>query len=267
MGANGLRVGAEPRWEPYKGSRRTRVCNPHNPSFALAHTWYGLALLRAGRFDRAIEMTLKARRMSPADSFAGMYSTCCGLALLGARRFAEALPMLRAAIAAFPEFPGHYNALVSCCGHLGLLDEVKQYLAYRNKIGRPLTIARFDATWRSLPIATFSSKGSRRRACPRATKGYATLLRCGGLRWDGPGTVSRRTRCRLIRGKSDCRYSTATSSTSSGCPRRRHRRLFSANGGGRGRTVRALKGHKPIVETSAQTLSRCARSTPSYCSR
>ena len=112
-----------------------------NPSFALAHSWYGLALLRAGQIDRAIAMTQKARKMSPTDSFAGIYTTYYGLALLGARRFAEALPMFRAAIAAFPEFTGHYNALVSCCGHLGLLDDARHYLDHRNKIGRPLAVA------------------------------------------------------------------------------------------------------------------------------
>ena len=110
-----------------------------SPSFALAHTMYGLVLLRAGRFDAAIEMTAKALRMSPADSFAGFYNAFHGLALLGARRFAEALPHLRASIAAFSGYPGLYNTLISCCGHLGLLDEAKSYIAYRNQIGPPLT--------------------------------------------------------------------------------------------------------------------------------
>jgi adenylate cyclase len=112
-----------------------------NPSFALAHTWYGLALLRAGRFDAAIEATRKARRLSPMDSFAGMYTAFHGLALLGTSRFTEALPHLRASIAAFPEFPGHYNTLISCCGHLGLLNDAQEYLAHRNRIGPPLTLS------------------------------------------------------------------------------------------------------------------------------
>jgi adenylate cyclase len=112
-----------------------------NPSFALAHTVHGLVLLRAGRFDAAIEMTRKACRMSPVDSFAGMYTSYHGLALLAARRFDEALPLLRASLAALPEFIGHYNTLISCCGHLGLLDEAKVYIASRNRIGPPLSLA------------------------------------------------------------------------------------------------------------------------------
>ena len=112
-----------------------------NPSFALAHTVYGLVLLRAGRFDDAIEMTLKARRMSPIDSFAGMYTAYHGLALLGARRFSEALPFMRASLAAFPEFIGHYNTLISCCGHLGLQDDARAFIDHRSKIGPPLTLS------------------------------------------------------------------------------------------------------------------------------
>ncbi|UVO27550.1 adenylate/guanylate cyclase domain-containing protein [Bradyrhizobium arachidis] len=111
-----------------------------NPSFALAHTAYGWALLRAGRFDDAIAETAKALRMSPLDSFSGLYTTIHGLALLAARRFAEALPYLRASVAADAEFAGHYNALISCCGHLGLIEEAEEFTARRNKVGPPLRV-------------------------------------------------------------------------------------------------------------------------------
>jgi adenylate cyclase len=111
-----------------------------NPSFALAHTAYGWALLRAGRFEEAITETAKALRMSPMDSFAGLYTTIHGLALLAVRRFADALPHLRASVAADAEFAGHYNALISCCGHLGLIEEAAEFIARRNKVGPPLRV-------------------------------------------------------------------------------------------------------------------------------
>ena len=111
-----------------------------NPSFALARTAYGWALLRAGRFDDAIAETAKALRMSPLDSFAGLYTSIHGLALLAARRFAEALPYARASVAADAEFAGHYNALISCCGHLGLIEEAVEFTARRNKVGPPLRV-------------------------------------------------------------------------------------------------------------------------------
>jgi len=112
-----------------------------NPNFALGRTTYGWALLRAGRYDEAIAETAKALRMSPLDSFSGLYTTTHGLALLGARRFTEALPHLRASVTADAEFAGHYNALISCCGHLGLGDEAAEFLARRNRVGPPLRVS------------------------------------------------------------------------------------------------------------------------------
>jgi adenylate cyclase len=112
-----------------------------NPSFALGRMAHGWALLRAGKFDEAIEQTGRALRMSPLDNFSGFYSSIHGLALLGARRFKEALPHLYASVADLAELPGHYNCLISCCGHLGLLDEAKEYTTIRNRIGPPLRLS------------------------------------------------------------------------------------------------------------------------------
>ncbi|HEY0832293.1 MAG TPA: tetratricopeptide repeat protein [Azospirillum sp.] len=111
-----------------------------NPSFALGHTAFGWALLRAGRFDEAIAETERALRMSPRDSVSGFYTSIHGLALLGAQRFDEALPFLRASVAAFAGYSGHYNSLISCCGHLGLHDEAQEFIGIRNRIGPPLRL-------------------------------------------------------------------------------------------------------------------------------
>jgi TolB-like protein/Tfp pilus assembly protein PilF len=112
-----------------------------NPSFALGRMAYGWALLRAGDFDAAIAETGQALRLSPVDSFSGFYAATHGLALLGAKRFSDALPHLRASVAAFAEYAGHYNTLISCCGHLGLLDEAREFIAARNRIGPPLRLS------------------------------------------------------------------------------------------------------------------------------
>lgn len=111
-----------------------------NPSFALGRMAHGWALLRAGSFEEAIAETGRALRMSPVDGFAGFYSSTHGLALLAARRFEAALPFLRASVAAFGGYPGHYNTLISCCGHLGLLNEARGFIAARGRIGRPLRV-------------------------------------------------------------------------------------------------------------------------------
>jgi adenylate cyclase len=111
-----------------------------NPSFALGRMAFGWALLRAGSFEEAIAETGKALRMSPLDSFSGFYTAIHGLALLGARRFEEALPFLRSSVAAFAEYSGHFNTLISCCGHLGLTEEAQEFIAARNRIGPPLRL-------------------------------------------------------------------------------------------------------------------------------
>jgi hypothetical protein len=51
-----------------------------------------------------------------------------------------ALPFLRRSVAAFAEYSGHDNTLISCCGHLGLLEEAKEYIAVRNRIGPRLRL-------------------------------------------------------------------------------------------------------------------------------
>ena len=104
------------------------------PNWALGRTMYGLALIRAGRFDQAVTETGDALRMSPVDTFAGLYSVFHGLALLAARRFPEALVHLRRSVKGLPDFFGNYYALISCCGHLGLIDEAQMYLQQRDRI-------------------------------------------------------------------------------------------------------------------------------------
>lgn len=111
-----------------------------NPCFALGRTLHGWGLLRAGRMEEAIEETGLALRMSPMDSFAGIYTAIHGLALLGDRRFEDALPHLRASVAAFAEYLGHYNTLISCCGHLGRIEEAQGYVTARNRMGPPIRV-------------------------------------------------------------------------------------------------------------------------------
>jgi adenylate cyclase len=112
-----------------------------NPSFALAHSIYGWALARAGRFDDAVVQTGTALRLSPTDSFLSFYEFLHGFALLARHRFEDALPLLRKSIVAFPEFATHYALLISCCGHLGLLEEAQALLEHRNTLGPPLTVS------------------------------------------------------------------------------------------------------------------------------
>ena len=118
-----------------------RMALSANPSFALGHTALGWALLRAGHFNEAIAETGLALRLSPVDTFAGFYTSIHGLALLAAQRFEEAIPYHRASVAAFADYSGHYNQLICCCGHLGLLEEAQEFIAIRNRMNPPLRLA------------------------------------------------------------------------------------------------------------------------------
>ncbi|WP_262300361.1 adenylate/guanylate cyclase domain-containing protein [Microvirga sesbaniae] len=113
-----------------------------HPNWAMGRTMYGVALLRAGYFDEAIAQTGHALRMSPVDPFAGIYTVFHGLALLAAGRFPEALVFLRRSIKGLPDLVSHYNPLISCCGHLGLVEEAQMYLTKRNSLtGRPYRVS------------------------------------------------------------------------------------------------------------------------------
>jgi TolB-like protein/Tfp pilus assembly protein PilF len=116
-----------------------------NPSFALGRMVFGWALCRAGESGEAVTETARALRMSPVDSFSGFYTSIHGLALLSARRFEEALPHLRASVAALANFPGHYNTLIGCCGHLGLIKEAQGFIAIRERMGPPLRLSVLDS--------------------------------------------------------------------------------------------------------------------------
>ena len=110
--------------------------------------------------------TGKAVRLSPADSFAGIYTAIHGLALLGARRFAEALPHLRASVSAFAEYSGHYNTLISCCGHLGLIDEAQEFIAARARVGPPLHLSVLRENLRHYAHCEVFVEGMRKAGVP-----------------------------------------------------------------------------------------------------
>jgi adenylate cyclase len=140
-----------------------------NPSFALAHTIYGWALARIGRFDDAVVETQTALRLSPADTFLSFYEFVHGFTLLAARRFEDALPYVRRAIVAFPHFPSHYTLLISCYGHLGLQDQTKMLLTHRNSLpAPPLTVSLVRSQLRKYATGPIIAEGLSKAGVPES---------------------------------------------------------------------------------------------------
>lgn len=100
-----------------------------NPCFAMGRMVYAFVLSRAGRHEAAVVEGRNALRLSPSDPYISFYELLHGAALLKARWFQEALPYLRRSVVAFPEVASTHAALISCLGHLGLVEEVEPLLA------------------------------------------------------------------------------------------------------------------------------------------
>jgi adenylate cyclase len=140
-----------------------------NPSFALAHTIYGWALARAGRFDDAIVETQTALRLSPADTFLSFYESYHGFTLLVGGRFEDALPYIRRGIVAFPNVPTPFAPLISCLGHLGMLDQTEALLAHRNSFAAPpLTVSLVRTMLRKFAYGPIIAEGLIKAGVPES---------------------------------------------------------------------------------------------------
>jgi adenylate cyclase len=122
-----------------------------NPCFAMGRIVYAFVLSRAGRHEAAVVEGTKALRLSPSDPYMSFYELLHGVALLKARRFQEALPYLRRSVVAFPEVAFPYAALISCLGHLGLVEEAQPLVSHRNTLGPPLTVSLIRAQMQRYP--------------------------------------------------------------------------------------------------------------------
>lgn len=141
-----------------------------NPSFALGRMLHGWALVRAGRTSQAVEETGKALSLAAADNLVTVFQATHGLALMSAGRFEDALPHLRASTATHVEYMGHYNALASCLGHLGRIDEAAEILAFRERtLGRPLSIEVARPSMAGFAHADLFFDGLRRAGVPEAS--------------------------------------------------------------------------------------------------
>ncbi len=100
--------------------RELKAAVEANPSYALAHIWYGMTLATLSRHDEAIALATRAREVDPLSPYA---NTALGLAHVQAGLRAEALPALEESINIDADFLYTLWVLGSAYGALGRYDE------------------------------------------------------------------------------------------------------------------------------------------------
>jgi TolB-like protein len=90
-----------------------------NPSFALALSVYGLALIFCGRWEEAGVATAKALRLSPRDPFAAIYNGIAAHAQLTGRNYEEAMRLAGASIRLRTDHVSGYRMLTAAAAMAG----------------------------------------------------------------------------------------------------------------------------------------------------
>jgi tetratricopeptide (TPR) repeat protein len=105
-------------WET--AEREFKAAIEANPSYALAHIWYGMLLATLSRHDEAIALAARAQEVDPLSPYA---NTALGLARVQAGLRDEALPALDESINIDSDFLYTLWVLGSAYGALGRYDE------------------------------------------------------------------------------------------------------------------------------------------------
>jgi TolB-like protein len=100
-----------------------------NPSFALALSVYGLALIFSGRWQEAGVATAKALRLSPRDPFAAIYNGIAAHAQFVGRNYEEAMRLAGASIRLRPDHVSGYRMLTAAAAMAGQTDIATAALA------------------------------------------------------------------------------------------------------------------------------------------
>jgi len=101
-------------WET--AERELKAAVDANPSYALAHIWYGMTLATLSRHDEAMALATRAREVDPLSPYA---NTALGLAHVQAGLRTEALPALEEAINIDADFLYSLWVLGATYGALG----------------------------------------------------------------------------------------------------------------------------------------------------
>jgi TolB-like protein len=93
-----------------------------NPSFAMAHGYYGLVLSCVGRWQEGAAAARRALRLSPRDPFSAVYSAIAAYAEFAGGNYEEAIRLARESVRQRPDFPAGYRPLAAAAAMTGDMD-------------------------------------------------------------------------------------------------------------------------------------------------
>ena len=111
-------------------------------NFAFAHGWIGMGKYFAGRNEETEAHILEAMRISPRDTWAGLWVYALGLAKLGLGRDEEAVAWLNRSIGLSSNSPMPYFMLAAALGRLGRLEDAREAGRAGLELNPSFTIAR-----------------------------------------------------------------------------------------------------------------------------
>ena len=112
-----------------------------NPSFSLAHGYYGLTLSYCGRWEESAVAAGRALRLSPRDPFSATYYGIAGYAQFVGRNYDEAMRLARQGIRERADFVGAHRVLTAAAAMAGQADTAKAALHELRRVQPNISVA------------------------------------------------------------------------------------------------------------------------------
>ena len=110
-----------------------------NPNFALAQSYYGLALSFCGRWEDAYAAAHRALRLSPRDPFSAIYYGIAAYAHFVGRNYDEAMRLARESIRLRGDYVGGHRVLTAAAAMAGQDDVAKVALQELARARSPIS--------------------------------------------------------------------------------------------------------------------------------
>jgi TolB-like protein len=112
-----------------------------NPSFSLAHSYYGLTLPYCGRWEEGALEAERALRLSPRDPLSAIYYGIAGYARFVGRTYDEAMRLAGQGIRQRADFVGAHRVLTAAAGMAGQHDTAEAALRELRRVQPNISLA------------------------------------------------------------------------------------------------------------------------------